>query len=242
MTRKVPVITGLSAAEVVAAGYDRIAPRYAEWQTRIIGDPRARYVERMLSFLPPDPDILEIGCGAGVEPTPTFAELGNLTGVDISGEQIDRARAAVPAGEFVHADILDLQFADQSFDAIVALFVLTHVPTDLLPDLLNRVSSWLRPGGAFLATFSSAGEHHELVEDWLGVAMFFSGLDVAGNEALVKTAGLRVLESRVEPMQAPDGEDSFHWVVASATTVSRDHVQSTSKFRGRLNMIMGWGG
>jgi len=31
--------------EVVAAEYDRMAERYAEWQTRIVGDPRDRYVD-----------------------------------------------------------------------------------------------------------------------------------------------------------------------------------------------------
>jgi SAM-dependent methyltransferase len=199
--------------DVVAAGYDRMAGRYAEWSTRIVGDPRDRYIERLLSLLPPHPDVLEIGSGGGVEPTPKFARRGRLVGVDISRTQIERARANVPGGQFLHADILDTDFDDESFDAIVSLFVLTHIPTAELPGLLNRISAWLRPGGAFLATFSRRGPHDEF-HDWLGVPMFFSGFDPTSNEALVEAAGMRSLESRVEPMQEPEGEARFHWLLA----------------------------
>lgn len=204
--------------DVVAAGYDRIAARYAEWQTRIVGDPRDRYIERLLARLPHDPDILEIGSGGGVEPTPTFARRGRLVGVDISRAQIERARATAPNAQFIQADILETGFDDETFDAVVALFVLTHIPTPDLPGLLHRISAWLRPGGAFLATFSSAGPHDEFEDDWLGVRMFFSGHDLATNEALVEAAGMRVLESRVEPMQEPEGEARFHWLLAEKPT------------------------
>jgi cyclopropane fatty-acyl-phospholipid synthase-like methyltransferase len=200
--------------DVVAAGYDQMAARYAQWQTDVVGDPRSRYVERLLAQLPPDPEILEIGSGGGVEPTPTLARLGRLVGVDISRTQIDRARAAVPDGEFVRADILDMSFANASFDAVVALYVLTHIPTYALPDLLQRVSAWLRPGGLFLGTFSSTGEHDELEDSWLGVPMFFSGLDLTTNEALLEAAGMSLLASQLESMREPQGEVSFHWVMA----------------------------
>lgn len=205
--------------DLVAAGYDRMAARYAEWQTRIVGDPRDRYIERLLARLPPGPDILEIGSGGGVEPTPTFAKLGRLVGVDISRTQIERARATVPNAQFTHADILETTFDNESFDAVVALFVLTHIPTAELPSLLHRISDWLRPGGAFLATFSgAAAQHDEIEDDWLGVPMFFSGFDPTTNEGLVEAAAMRVLESRVEPMQEPEGEARFHWLLAEKPT------------------------
>ena len=195
-----------------------MAARYAEWQTRVVGDPRDRYVERLLERLPPDASILEIGSGGGVEPTPTFANRGSLVGVDISRAQIERARTAVPGAEFIHADIIETAFADESFDAVVALFVLTHVPTAELPDLLRRICAWLRPGGTFLATFGGAGTHDEFEEDWLGVPMFFSGLEPSTNEALVESAGMRVLASRLEPMQEPEAEVRFHWLLAEKPT------------------------
>lgn len=207
--------------DVVAAGYDAIVDRYATWQSKIVGDPRERYVQRLLSLVPEHPDILEIGCGSGIEPTPTFARLGRLVGVDISRAQIDRARAAVPKAEFIHADVTTASFAPGSFDAVVALFALTHIPAADLPRLLSRVGQWLRTGGVFLATFGSGSRHETVVDDWLGAPMFFSGFEEETNERLVQEAWLTILESRLEPMSEPESEPgrgpetvSFHWILA----------------------------
>lgn len=46
----------------------------------------------------------EAGSGGGVEPTPTLARRGRLTGVDISAEQIRLASARVPHAQFIHGD------------------------------------------------------------------------------------------------------------------------------------------
>jgi cyclopropane fatty-acyl-phospholipid synthase-like methyltransferase len=210
------------AKDVVAAGYDAIVDRYATWQSQIVGDPRERYVQKLLSLLPEHADILEIGCGGGVEPTPTFATRSRLVGIDISRAQVDRARAAIPEAEFIHADVTTSTFAPGSFDAVVALFVLTHIPGAELPGLLVRVGRWLRTGGVFLATFGSGSRHETVVDDWLGVPMFFSGFEEETNERLVQEAGLTVVESRLESIQEPESEPgrgpetvSFHWILAA---------------------------
>ena len=206
--------------DVVAAGYDAIAERYAGWQESIAGDPRERYVSRLLELLPPKADILEIGCGQGVEPTPTLARRGRLTAIDVSGAQLERARAAVPEAVLVHGDVTEAGFAPESFDAVVALYSLTHVPGALLRDLLARVAAWLRPDGILLATLGSR-ESEETVEDWLGAPMFFSGFEPETNERLLREAGFELLESRVETMREPESEPghgpetvAFHWVLA----------------------------
>jgi SAM-dependent methyltransferase len=205
---------------IVAAGYDAIAERYPGWQESIAGDPRTRYVARLLELLPAEADILEIGCGQGVEPTPTLARRGRLTAIDVSRAQLERARAAVPEAELVHGDVTEAEFAPESFDAVVALYSLTHVPGALLPGLLERVAAWLRPGGILLATLGSR-ESEETVEDWLGAPMFFSGFEPETNEQLLRAAGFELLESRVETMREPESEPghgpetvAFHWVLA----------------------------
>jgi SAM-dependent methyltransferase len=198
-----------------------MAARYAQWAGQIVDDARDRYVDELLSLVPGSPDVLEIGCGAGVEPTPTFAKRGRLVGIDISHAQIERARAVVPGATFIHGDVTSAAFDSESFDAVVALYVLTHIPSAELPSLLQRIAGWLRAGGVLLATFGSRGPHDSFVEDFLGVPMFFSGYDSKTNERLVREAGLAVLESRLEHIQEPESEPgrgpetgSFHWVLA----------------------------
>jgi SAM-dependent methyltransferase len=207
--------------DLVGAGYDAMHARYAAWAAQIVGDPRERYVARLLSLVPEHPDVLEIGCGAGVEPTPNLAARGRLVGIDISKAQVERARAAIPEVEFIHGDITGANFDAESFDAVVALYVLTHVPSAECPGLLQRIGQWLRPGGVLLATFGGRGPHDSFVDDFLGAPMFFSGFDPETNERLVQEGGLTILESQLEPMQEPESEPGrgpetsvFHWILA----------------------------
>jgi len=52
-------------AEVVAAGYDRLAGRWDDWAAAIWPPLREDYVARLLDLLPPGADVLELGCGTG---------------------------------------------------------------------------------------------------------------------------------------------------------------------------------
>jgi SAM-dependent methyltransferase len=207
--------------DLVRDGYDAMSERYAAWQSEIADDPRESWTQRLLSVLPERPDILELGCGAGIEPTPTFARVGRLKGIDISRAQIERARKAAPEAQLVLGDFTTATYPESSFDAVVALFTLTHVPAADLPPLLGRVATWLRPGGCFLGTFGTGAPHESVVDDFLGAPMFFSGFDEETNERLVREAGLTVLESRVEVMHEPESEPgkgpaaaAFHWILA----------------------------
>jgi SAM-dependent methyltransferase len=206
--------------EIVAAGYDAISERYATWQSTVVGDPRDRYVRELVAILPETPDILEIGCGAGIEPTPTFARIGRLVGIDISRVQIDRARAAIPDAELIHGDVTTANFIPRSFDAVVALYVLTHIPTSAMPPLLECIARWLRPGGFLLGTFGTVVDE-SIVDDWLGAPMFFSAYDPTNNERLIRAAGLDVRESHLEQMDEPESTTgsgpatvTFHWLLA----------------------------
>jgi ubiquinone/menaquinone biosynthesis C-methylase UbiE len=70
-----------------------------------------------------------------------------VTGVDLSAVQIERARRLVPAARFLHADAARVGFPPSSFDAVVSLYALIHVPLDEQPSLLDRTGRRLHPGG-----------------------------------------------------------------------------------------------
>ena len=77
---------------LVESGYDRIAERYLAWAGEIDDPGRARMLELLLERLPRSGDVLDLGCGAGVPSTVRLAERHRVTGVDISQEQLRRAR------------------------------------------------------------------------------------------------------------------------------------------------------
>jgi SAM-dependent methyltransferase len=201
------------AKHLVAAGYDAMAPRFDDWQKQVVGSPRMRYLDMLLARMPPRPDVLELGCGAGVESTRTLGERGRLTGVDISEAQLELARERVPSATFIRADLTELQFAAESFDGVVALYVLFHLPRAELGPLMARIVDWLRPGGVFLATMLARGEG-EVVEQWLGVPMFFSSSDPDADRERLRDAGLAILFDETVVQSEPEGDLPFHWVRA----------------------------
>lgn len=198
---------------LVAAGYDAVADRFADWKTGVVGDAREEWIADLLSRLPASPHVLELGCGG--EPTGAFADQGRLTGVDLSAEQLRRASERVPQATFLHADASTVTFAPASFDAVVALFVLGHVPRTEIEGLLARIAGWLRPGGWFLATMGARGLGEAVEEDWLGVPMFFSSLHEDESRALVRRAGMALVRDEVVVQTEPGhGEIAFLWVLA----------------------------
>ncbi|MBD0349244.1 MAG: class I SAM-dependent methyltransferase [Thermoleophilia bacterium] len=200
--------------QLVAAGYDAIADEFAEWQRGIRGSQRLERLDDLLRRLPLQPDVLELGSGAGVRSTRILAERGRLTGVDISGEQVRRARERVPEARFIHADFMEVDFAEATFDAVVSFYVLNNLPRDEVSPLLDRVRRWLRPEGWFLASFPTT-DNPGWRGEWLGVEMFFSGYDVPTTVGLVRESGLEVVEDAVETMIEPDyGEGRWLWVLA----------------------------
>ena len=129
--------------ELVGRGYDAIGERFAEWRDRIVGDPRREWEEELVSRLPAGARVLELGCGTGVPATQRLAARFRVTGVDISAEQVRRARAAVPDADFVHADITSLELAPGSFDAVVSFYAFNHIPRELLAPTFARIGHWL---------------------------------------------------------------------------------------------------
>jgi cyclopropane fatty-acyl-phospholipid synthase-like methyltransferase len=134
-------------------------------------------------------------------------------GVDVSGEQLRRARDRVSGAEFRRADLTDLELEPGSFDAVVAIYVFGHVPRAELPRLLRRIGVWLRPGGMLLATFARSG-WEGVEEDFLGVPMFFGSYPDDETRKLLRAAGFELERVQVVRIEEPEGPASFLWVLA----------------------------
>jgi SAM-dependent methyltransferase len=201
-------------AEVVRRGYDAIAERYAEWAASF-ESPAMRWVEKLEERLPDRSRILDLGCGGGGPATRALAARHEFVGVDISERQLERARRLVPEARFVRADATEVAFEPESFDAVVSLFMLGHVPRAKQQPLLERIFGWLAPGGLLLATLGTANADDEVEADWLGAPMFFASYDEAWNRRALESAGFVLEEARVVPFEEPGhGLVRFMWVLA----------------------------
>lgn len=72
--------------------------------------------------------LLDVGCGTGTTDRFFMPRVRRLCGVDISEEMLERARAAVPDADYCWYDGEKLPFPDESFDVVIAICVLHHVP------------------------------------------------------------------------------------------------------------------
>jgi SAM-dependent methyltransferase len=198
---------------IVERGYDAIADHFAAWQARISDETRLRYVADLLELLPERPDVLELGVGAGVESSRLLAERGRLTGIDLSREQLRRARERLPGATLIHGDFTSAGWPPASFDAVVSFYVLNNVPQEELGPLLRRITGWLRPSGWFLASFPSS-DNPGWRGEWLGTEMYFAGCDPETNRRLAEEAGLEVVRDELERMVEPEGEVRWQWLLA----------------------------
>ena len=200
---------------VVETGYDRMAERYLSTK-----DPEDELtldaLAELAQNLPPGATVLDLGCGAGIPATRWLAQRFTVTGVDFSVRQLELARRNVPGASFLKADMTDLNFAPETFDAVVALHSIIHVPRTEHLALLRNILRWLKPGGAFLATLS-VGEWEGEESDWegWGAAMRWSHYDRETNLKMLREAGFEITSAQelTGPGTGDEGE-TWLWVLA----------------------------
>lgn len=200
------------ARRVVEEGYNRIAQAYARLEGEIDW-PRMRWLQKLVNRLEPGSSILDLGCGSGVPADVEIAKQHRVTGVDVSQTQIDLARRNVPTGCFLHGDAATVEFAADSFDAVISFYALEHIPRNEHATILRRIYKWLRAEG-FLLIGMEAGEYDDVIGEWLGVPMFFSCFDPETMKHLIDEAGFGLLESAVEVQAEGSHEVPYLWLLA----------------------------
>ena len=126
--------------------YDKFFAAYDQFRYRT-----ERHLPACLDALPvADADVLEIGLGEGSDSERMIRRGARWSGVDITAESVDRVRTrlrqrGLPFAALHQGSVVDLPFADNSFDLVFSHGVLHHVPNiDIAQKEIHRV---LRPDG-----------------------------------------------------------------------------------------------
>jgi len=119
---------------------------------------RAHMVERIVRMtgVPATARALSIGCGIGDTELLLAPLISELVGVDASPSAIRQARAdAAKAGRshlhYIEGTLEAQELKPASFDLIIAIFFLHHLPDDVLQTMPGRMMQLLKPGGCFYA-------------------------------------------------------------------------------------------
>ncbi len=131
----------------VRLAYRRWAPVYDHTFGRVSAEGRKHAVEVLNQSTG---RVLEVGVGSGLS-LPQYKSSLEIVGIDLSPEMLDKARERVAeealenvAGLY-EMDASKLSFADNSFDTVVAMFVMTVVPEP--EKVMRELARTCKPGG-----------------------------------------------------------------------------------------------
>src|SRR5262245_11582474 len=117
-------------------------------------------------------DLFEEGFGQDALVDNLIATYPVVTGMDVSKVVVAEARKRIPGGLYVVGDVAALPFKTSSFDLIVSISTLDHLPPPLLAGGLAELCRLLRTDGCLVLTLDSG--HNPLhvfsnhLRRWLG--------------------------------------------------------------------------
>ena len=126
--------------------YDRFFTDYDQFRYR-----NERHLPTCIEALNvADKKVLEIGLGEGAESERLIRQGACWSGVDLTAEAVERVRTRLtlrelPYEELRQGNVLDLPFANDSFDMVFSHGVLHHVPE--IKQAQSEIHRILRPGG-----------------------------------------------------------------------------------------------
>lgn len=141
---------GAMGETAVRQAYRRWAPVYDHTFGLIAAEGRKHAVE-IINRRPGR--VLEVGVGTGLS-LPMYHRDNEIVGIDLSPEMLEKARERVAelglrnVGGLYEMDAGSLTFPDNSFDTVVAMYVMTVVPE---PErVMRELARVCRPGGEVL--------------------------------------------------------------------------------------------
>jgi ubiquinone/menaquinone biosynthesis C-methylase UbiE len=145
------------AAQVKAAAtYNAAADAYDDPANSFWDPFGQRTVDRL--GLAPTTRVLDVCCGSGGSAIPAAERVGSngdVLGVDLAGNLIERARAKAARRNLTNVQfrighMLDLDLPDSSFDVVICVFGIFFVPD--MSAAVRALACLVRPGGAIAIT------------------------------------------------------------------------------------------
>ena len=155
--------------------WDKVADRYSK---KPIADEGAyqKKLDVTRRYFTPESDVLELGCGTGGTAILHAPHVRHYRATDVSGRMIEIAEGKKAAGgaenvTFEQASLEDIDIADESLDAVLALSLLHLLENK--EAAIRKVHGMLKPGGVFITSTVCLGDHMKWFKLIAPIGRFF---------------------------------------------------------------------
>ncbi len=196
----------MNKVEINRKGYNKIASKYNEERNIYNNSKELAY---FLQLLPSNAKVLDVGCGTGVPVAQFLVANGcNVIGIDISANMLELAKKQVPEAKFIEQDMIQSIFPNESFDGIISLYAIFHVPKEEHLSIFQNFYRILKKGGILHFCLSaSANEGNDYMYE---TELFWSSYSPEKSISLVKQAGFEILSDEI----LNRGNEEQCWVFA----------------------------
>jgi ubiquinone/menaquinone biosynthesis C-methylase UbiE len=178
--------------------YDKTAQSYADKFLHELND---KPLDKILlkSFCEQNKDnglLIDFGCGPGQTTKFLFDNgLHNILGTDLSAEMVKVATRLHSKIKFEQADLLDLNYADNSFGSAIAFYAIVHFDYEQIKRAFSEVKRVLSMNSEFLFSFHIGNEIVSL-DKFLDkkVNIKFQFFEVDKITTLVEAVGLDIID------------------------------------------------
>jgi ubiquinone/menaquinone biosynthesis C-methylase UbiE len=192
----------------ILSAYNATAENYAK---EFIDELSHKHLDRILlrQFAEENKNgnCIDLGCGPG-QTTKFLFDCGmkNIVGTDISPAMIAKAKEINPQIYFEVADILNLQYKDNSFNSAIAFYAIVHFTVEEIKLAFYEIKRVLKDDGQFLFSFH-IGNEVKHVDNFLGknVSLDFYFFETEKILSLLDEAGFTVIDA-IERFPYKDAE------------------------------------
>lgn len=217
--------------------YDHIADQWhANFRGQTYVDRVLGYVDKVLEGLPSGARVLDLGCGTGNPIAKYIVQKGfRVVGVDQSKKMLEIARKEIPEAEFIHADMVEIEFAHR-FAAAVAWDSVFHLERRHHPAIFRKLADSLEPGARLLLSVGGSDANSNVEDsasddsgvegftsEMYGHTFFYSGYEPKVTRKLLEAAGFEI-----ELWEVDDPSSRGH-IAAIASVVSQKYLYNETR-------------
>ncbi len=183
--------------------YNKIAESYEQYNAVSIWTKQLEEFKKRIS----GKKVLEIGCGFGRDSI-NFSDY-EYVGIDASPKMIESAKKKYPNMDFRLMDFYKLDFSHNSFDGVLAIASLLHIPKKEIKEVIQSIIKLLKSNGVGLITMRK-GEG----EGWREKSAskrYFAFYQIEEFKKILEESNLAVLD--IGETKEPDGTEWMYFFV-----------------------------